>query len=152
MIAYTGGPSGGGRHIYVRPVGELEARQLPQTLGAVTLFFSPDGNQIGYFGKTDRSMWVVPVAGGAPRTVVRDPTFDFPQGAVWLPDNTIVVATRAGGLSRVSAAGGSLATILEVDTAAGERGLIWPDVLPDGETAPTRPTTHVAIIAGGPVL
>jgi len=134
MIAYTGGPRGGDRHIYVRPVGELEARRLPQTLGVRTLFFSPDGSQIGYFVDNDRSMWVVPVVGGAPRTVVRDSTFGFPQGAVWLPDNTIVVATRAGGLSRVSAAGGSLTTILEVDAAAGERGLIWPDVLPDGET------------------
>ncbi|MCH7684774.1 MAG: PD40 domain-containing protein [Gemmatimonadetes bacterium] len=27
-----------------------------------------------------------------------------------------------------------MTTILEVDAAAGERGLIWPDVLPDGET------------------
>ena len=134
MIAYTGGPSGGDRHIYVRPVGELEARRLPQTLGVRTLFFSPDGSQIGYFIDNDRSMWVVPVVGGAPRTVVRHSTFDFPQGAVWLSDNTIVLATREGGLSRVSAAGGSLTTILEVDAAAGERRLIWPDVLPDGET------------------
>jgi serine/threonine-protein kinase len=55
-------------------------------------------------------------------------------GAAWAPDGTIVFAPGySSGLARVSADGGAIQPLTTRQTAAGEAGHSWPDVLPDGD-------------------
>ena len=67
------------------------------------------------------------------------------RGAVWLPDDTIILAGSAdAGLSRVSASGGSLEPVTSLDASAKEASHRWPSVLPDGQTILFASYTRVA--------
>ena len=56
------------------------------------------------------------------------------SGASWGPDDQIYVAMNRGslGLARFPGSGGNPEPVSTVDTAAGEVGHLWPDVLPGG--------------------
>ena len=56
------------------------------------------------------------------------------QGATWLPDDTIVMATNdpATGLQRVSAAGGDVTVLTRPARDRGELDHVWPERLPGG--------------------
>jgi eukaryotic-like serine/threonine-protein kinase len=135
MIAYVG--SGVDRRIFVRSLDQVMPRQLAGTSSATTPFFSPDGRWVAYFvsGTVLASGKLVkaPVDGG-PIVEITDGVQGL--GGVWLPDGRIVLATqeRTGGLSIVSASGGSLTGIVS-EKIAGDIGIHrWPRLLPDGET------------------
>ena len=57
-----------------------------------------------------------------------------PQGATWLPDDTIVFGTNnpSTGLQRVSANGGTPAVVTRPDHHLGEADHMWPEILPGG--------------------
>jgi serine/threonine-protein kinase len=57
-----------------------------------------------------------------------------PQGATWLPDDTIVFGTNnpSTGLQRVSANGGTPAVVTRPDNHRDEVDHLWPEVLPGG--------------------
>src|SRR5262245_65516160 len=48
-LVYLASVRGGARQIYVRPVDGLEAKVLPGTDGASEVFFSADGQWVGFF-------------------------------------------------------------------------------------------------------
>jgi len=74
---------------------------------------------------------VVAVSGGPP-VIVADVT--NPLGGVWTANETIVFAPSNGsGLWQVSPDGGALRSLMQPDSAKGERGYRWPEVLPGGE-------------------
>jgi Tol biopolymer transport system component len=138
IIAYVG--SGVDRRIFVRSLGDVMPRPLVGTSNASAPFFSPDGRWIAYFvsatGGTvlaPGKLVKVPVDGGA---VVEIAPSVQGLGGAWLPDGRIVLATQGstGGLSIVSASGGSPARLIE-QGIPGDRGIHrWPRLLPDGET------------------
>lgn len=72
----------------------------------------------------------IPVEGGVPVTLCEA---DFPHGASWSSDGTIVFAQGARGIFRVSANGGTPEVLVEVDATKGEMAH-GPEVLPDGDT------------------
>lgn len=89
---------------------------MPGSENATSLFFSPDSQWVGFFA--NGKMKKVPVSGGEP-TILYDA--QGPRGAVWGDDGTIIFApTSRGGLSRVSAAGGSPQVISTLDAERGE--------------------------------
>jgi hypothetical protein len=47
-LVYVGGGDND-RKLYIRPLGELEARPIPGTEGASTALFSPDGGWVGFY-------------------------------------------------------------------------------------------------------
>ena len=57
---------------------------------------------------------------------------DF-RGAAWGPDNTLLIGTGYGGLYRVSAAGGTLQPVTELDSSKQEGSHRFPQFLPDGQ-------------------
>ena len=70
----------------------------------------------------------VPIGGG-PSTTLCDATN---RGAAWGPDDTIVFASSpTGGLSRVSAAGGTAEPLTKLEPT--ERSHRWPSFLPGGK-------------------
>ena len=70
------------------------ATPISGTEGALSPFFSPDGNWIG-FSTTDGTLKKVPIEGGGAVTLAHrsDPTY---TAGAWLEDGTIVYAGKAG--------------------------------------------------------
>jgi Tol biopolymer transport system component len=132
-IVYAAATAGGWRKLFVRPVDELKAREIPGTEGAADPFFSPDGRTVGFTSGEGAAFTLkkVSIGGGAPVALAKlDGTF---QGASWTRADTIVLSFR-NTIATVAAAGGALRTVGVVDSAAGETGQTTPLLLSDGKS------------------
>jgi len=110
---------------------------LNGTEGAGDLFFSPDGQWIGFFagGKLKK----VPVLGGAPVPLCDASTS---RGATWGEDGSIVFAPGiTGGLWMVRDSGGTPQKVTEPESKK-QRTHRWPHFLPGGQALLF--TAHVA--------
>ncbi len=93
----------GRRSIWLRPLPTLDARQIPATEGATSVFWSPDSRSIGFFagGKLKR----LDLSGSA---VV--PVCDVPEGTglygTWGRDDILFAAPEGHEIFRVPVAGG----------------------------------------------
>ena len=97
-IVYVAG-RGNTTQLMVRALDSGTARPLPGTFGAVSPFFSPDGEWLGFFA--DGKLKKAPVGGGTPIAIC-----DAPDGlgGSWSGKGTIVFAAATGGpLQQVSA-------------------------------------------------
>jgi serine/threonine protein kinase/Tol biopolymer transport system component len=115
---------GGTQQLYLRAMDNLEANPIPGTEGAVNLFFSPDGQWLGFFagGKLKK----VSVSGGAALTIA---DAAFPRGASWDSHGTIAFApTNISVLRQISDAGGVPQPLTRLEK--GEFGHRWPEFLP----------------------
>jgi len=109
--------------IWVRQLDQLAARPLAGTEAARALFFSPDGQWIGF--AANNKLMKVPVAGGSPVTVLD--VGALVVGAAWTADNRIVFARLdSAGLFAVTSDGGIPQRLTTPDTAEGQFGHIWP--------------------------
>jgi serine/threonine-protein kinase len=116
------------KRIYLREIDEFKARPLPGTEGALSPFFSPDGEWIGYADHFQRKLKKVSVKGGQP--VVLTECLQF-RGGTWANDDTIVFTPVVpGGLWRISASGEGLRQLTTPDQNNNEYGHVWPQVLP----------------------
>ncbi len=119
----------GARRMWIRRLSEIEAHPVPGTEDVLSLFWSPDGTQLGFFtpGKLKRIL----LPGGA-----AIPVCDLPLGsgraATWGSNGDILFASIQGpAVSRVSAAGGT--PVDEIKASGDEIRLNWPWYLPDGK-------------------
>jgi serine/threonine-protein kinase len=129
LIVYAAG-RGNTTQLMVRALDSGTARPLPGTFGAVSPFFSPDGEWLGFFA--DGKLKKAPVGGGTPIAIC-----DAPDGlgGSWSAKGTIVFAAATGGpLQQVSASGGTPTRATELDVSRGEFSHRWPEFLPDNET------------------
>jgi serine/threonine protein kinase/Tol biopolymer transport system component len=124
-VAFHNGVS----QLFLRSLDGFETKQLPGTEGAEHPFFSPDGKWIGFFNSNN--LMKVSLAGEAATTIC---DISGSGGAAWGKDNTIVFA-RSGDscLYRVSADGGEVKAITDLDRAQGESSHRWPQFLPGGK-------------------
>jgi Tol biopolymer transport system component len=131
QLAYAGSDSEHGRRVYVRALSNLDARPLPGTEEASSLFYSPDGKSIGFFaaGKLKR----VEASGGAVVTICDVPPGVGHAGTWGRRGDILFTGIHGEVLYRVSAAGGAPIRVLEPDRARGQVRLNWPWYLPDGE-------------------
>jgi serine/threonine-protein kinase len=131
-LAYSAeGPPDGLRRIVVRTVSDETGaeRELGDTAGGSSPFFSPDGAQVGYFARG--SMWRVAFGGGAPQRVADAPPDS--AGAAWTGDGRIVFAPLGGqGLMEVPASGGTALPLTQLNANEGELEHGWPHALSDG--------------------
>ncbi len=124
FIAHTGT----GDAIWIRPLGDIQARQLKGTMGAHGLFWSPDAASVGFF------------AGGKLRTIEvatekTDVVCDAPAafGGSWGPDGTILFSPdERSSIYKVSARGGTPAQVTTLDLSRHDQAHRWPQFLPDG--------------------
>jgi Tol biopolymer transport system component len=123
--------SSGGR-LALRRFDRMDATPIPGTSNAYTPFISPDSRWVGYVDNF--TLKKVAVTGGAPITIAQLP--GLPIGPTWLNDDTIIVATNNGttGLLRVPAGGAEPRVLTTVDREHGERGHLFPSVLPGGRS------------------
>jgi len=115
--------------LYLRALDALEAVPLAGTAESapVAPFFSPDGQWVGFFSRRDRALQKVALTGGAPVTLT---AADFPYGASWGPDDTILVGQEGRGILRVAGAGGTPDLLVAVEPPAAAH---QPQMLPGGE-------------------
>ncbi|MBP7775859.1 MAG: serine/threonine-protein kinase [Acidobacteria bacterium] len=116
----------GRRQLYLRRLDRVEAEPVAGAEGGDMPFLSPDGQWLGF--AADGKLKKVLLSGGQPVVICDAPE---PRGASWGGDGTIVFAAGVrGGLSRVSAAGGTPTAFTTLDPARGESSHRWPLVLP----------------------
>jgi Tol biopolymer transport system component len=117
----------GKRSIWLRDLDSLEARPLRGTDEGSLPFWSPDSRVLAYF--TPTTLKTIDPDSGHSLTVCEaaDGT-----GGTWNQNNVIVYGVSAGGLFRVSDAGGTPSPIVELDRSAGESSDRNPWFLPDG--------------------
>ncbi len=114
--------------LYIRGLGEIEARPIPGTNQDInTPFFSPDGQWVGFNVVPEAKLKKIAITGGASVTIA-DVT--NPYGATWGRDDQILVGQGPQGIVRVSANGGTPETIIKVGADEFAHG---PQLLPDGD-------------------
>jgi len=142
-VAYRARRDGTTR-VHLRRADDLAVRTLEGTEGATGLFFSPDGQWLGFDG--DGVLKRVALAGGTP--VAIGPA---PGGvtATWIADDTIVFATNtARVLQRMPVGGGAPVAVTALDPTRGDTLHLLPQALPGGRkvlfTIVAGPARHVA--------
>ncbi len=120
LLAYVGRVGSGTQQLYVRTLGAVGARALPNTEGARQPFFSPDGRWIGFYNGVQ--LMKVPVDGGTPLPLAG---MSLVQGVSWVTADRIVVSVE-GRLAIVPATGGEPRIVGAIDSAAGELVQLWP--------------------------
>jgi eukaryotic-like serine/threonine-protein kinase len=125
QIAYVA-HHGGVSQIYVRAIGDLNARPVPGTEGADTPFFSPDGRWLGI--SSGGKLKKVPLAGGPTVTISKAVT----TSVCWAPDGTIYFGSHSG-LFKVAATGGEPQRITTLDPKKQETDHRFPEILPGGK-------------------
>jgi serine/threonine protein kinase len=116
---------GGRQRLYLRALNSLETRTLPDTEGAVSPFFSPDGQWLGFFA--GGHLKKISVNGGAAISLCDTPAG---YGASWGTQDTIVFSVPGAVLEQVPAEGGSPQALTHL--AAGEAVHFLPEFLPGG--------------------
>lgn len=110
--------------LWTRPLGSVEARPFPDSLGAHDPFWSPDNRSVAYFKQN--ALWVASLGGGESRYLC--PAWNA-QGGSWGADGTILFAADFGrAIYRIPSAGGERVAI----RSQGEHGtdLRWPSFVP----------------------
>jgi serine/threonine-protein kinase len=130
FLAYVEQGTDRRRKIYVREMSELKAKLLAGTEGAASVFFSPDGEWIGYFDSFEKKLKKVPVGGGVPMVVCECNDF---YGGSWGANDIIVVSLGKIGLWSISASGNGLRQLTIPDPNRSEYAHYWPQILPDGK-------------------
>ncbi|MDO8680508.1 MAG: protein kinase [Acidobacteriota bacterium] len=119
----------GSPQLYLRDMRSVEATPIAGTENALSPFFSPDGQRIGFFA--DGRILVLALGGGAPLVLANAANA---RGATWAPDDTIIYSPATdAGLWQVPAAGGTPRLLAQPDSTKGERSYRWPELLPGGD-------------------
>jgi len=121
---------------YLRSVDALDARLIAGTdTASFQPFFSPDGQWIGYWSRSENKLKKVAISGGTP-VALCDTGMTF-NGGNWDSDNTIVYAdSRSGDILRISANGGTPESLMKGIPVKTQEGVSpsAPQMLPDGKT------------------
>lgn len=118
----------GRRGLWIRPLDGNAPRMLPGTNDASQPFWSPDSQNVAYYG--DRKMRRIAVSGGNPAVICDQ--FES-LGSFWNEQGIIVFSPVAGGLKTVPAAGGIPSSLTSLDAARDEISHRWPQQLPGGK-------------------
>ena len=117
--------------IYLRALSDLDAKPVPGTDGATSLFWSPDSRSIGFFAAGQLKRLEL----GSESPV---PVCAFPSGklvtATWDGGTILFGSTFEGVVYRVPADGGTPSVLVRPDPARGETRMMWPHFLPDGRS------------------
>ena len=118
--------------LYLRSLSHLEPRLIPGSASGSGAFFSPDGEWIAFFDRTN--LVKMRVDGDTPMSLAQaDFGSSFLFTGTWGEDDTIVISEGyPSALLRVHASTGDV----EAATTLDERGEIahyWPELLPGGK-------------------
>jgi serine/threonine-protein kinase len=116
----------GGKHqIQLRTLGEAAPKALEGTEGALSMFFSPDGQWLAFF--SDTKLRKIAVTGAAVEALA---DAHFPRGGHWGEDGYIYFApTNSGGIWRVPESGGPAEEVTKKHLGTGEISHRWPQFI-----------------------
>ena len=115
--------------IWLRPISGLDARVVPGTEGATSVFWSPDGRSLAFFA--DDKLKRIDLPDGRAVRLCDVPA--IPSFGTWGSSGTILFASFVGdAIFSVSTAGGIPEAIARPDSAR-EEAVVWPSFLPDGK-------------------
>ncbi len=117
--------------LWLREHDQLRATLVAGTEGATNPFFSPDGRHVGFFTfdpSAPPALKLVSLGGGPPVTLLDSGVSR--GGGAWGSDGYVYFAAERG-LRRIKATGGVPEPVVTFDSARGEVGHAWPDVLPN---------------------
>jgi serine/threonine-protein kinase len=118
--------------IYVRRMGEVDARAIPGTTGGTILnvVISPDGREVAYFTFSPPQLVKVAIGGGAPVVLADFEQAQLPPiGLSWDADGTLYYGLN-DGIWRVSHNGGKPEHVVKTEM---NRQPSRPQLLPGGE-------------------
>jgi len=117
-----------GLEMHLRRLDRREDVVLARSESVRNLFFSPDGEWIGFFN--NQALCKVSIHGGTP--IILTPAASD-RGGTWLKDDTIVFSWDVTvPLMRIPAAGGSPVAVTSLDTTQAERTHRFPCALDGG--------------------
>jgi Tol biopolymer transport system component len=126
-VAFVGSLNGQ-RHVYVRDLSQPEAVAIRGSDGALSCFFSPAGDAVGFI--TDLGVKKVSLRDLLVTPLAPDAALNR-SGGTWGADDRVTFA-RADGLWQVPSAGGTSTQITNL--TAGESLHAWPAVVNEGKT------------------
>ncbi|HEV8114560.1 MAG TPA: protein kinase [Planctomycetota bacterium] len=116
--------------LWVRDLGQLEARLLPGADSPGSACFSPDGRSIAYVDRGHAQVMRVRLDGGMPQTIgpqISDAGMD------WSPEGYLATGPHWGqGLAAMSVADASVTPLTTIDTQRGDGAHMAPCFLPGG--------------------
>ncbi len=121
------GPGEADIDLWERPLNALKSTRIPETGGGDSPFLSPDGTTVAFYRSNPPRLFTASLRGGPRQTWVQDSTIAY--GGDFSRDGSIYF-TRRDGIRHVRTPGGPVEQVTRVDSAAGERGHAWVDVLP----------------------
>ena len=127
VLAYVERDPSGVIGLRIRHLDRLNSAKLPGTEGAEMPFFSADGQWVGYVD--DGLMKRVPVGGGDPSIITALETGET-YGASWGANGTIVFTETATSLKSISASGGDIVLLTELDASRDEYSHRLPSFVP----------------------
>ncbi len=117
---------GDDRTMFVRDLSDPVPREIAGTTEAYHQFFSPEGDWIGFFTRTELKK--VSIRGGAPLVLA---PVALNRGGTWTDDGQIIYAPNPNsGLMAIPAAGGEAHAVTQLDSTSGETSHRWPHVIP----------------------
>ncbi len=114
--------------LWVRALDSTGGRTLAGTDRASGPFWSPDGTAIAFFA--DRKLKRILIQNGSVQELAE--AAQSVTGGSWSPDGTILFGRPGSGLVRVSADGGPVTPVTDVNAPGGDLSHAWPQFLPDG--------------------
>ncbi len=130
-IAFTLRDQTGRVSLCVRRIDSVDINCLGGTDAAQYPFWSPDGQEIGFFTRTGTALKIIPVEGGAIRTLASSRNG---KGATWNSNGDIVYTPDSNTpLFTVSAEGGEPEQLTTFDESRGDNSHRHPWFLPDGQ-------------------
>jgi Tol biopolymer transport system component len=115
--------------LWLRSLHDVDAKPLPGSEDARELFWSPDGQWIGFIDREGRVKRLA-ISTGTIQSIAAG--ISDPRGASWSPDGTILIGSGQTAIYRVRAAGGTPEFLTELDRSRQEGSHRWPQFLPDG--------------------
>ena len=129
-IVYTS-RLGGVTELRMRAMDQLTPTELPGTEGASGPFFSPTGEEIGFF--SNGKIKSLSLGRLQVRSLADGPS---PRGASWGSGNEIVFSpVTVTGLRSVSADTPTTRDVTTLSADTDEKSHRWPEILPDGRSA-----------------
>ncbi|MFQ5674275.1 MAG: protein kinase [bacterium] len=122
----------GNSHLFLRAMDKFQATPIQGTDGANSLFFSPDGQWIGFYA--DGKVKKASLFGGVPTTLLET---EFFFGASWTNQDSITFATRDSHgnsvLAKLSANGGAPTVLSQSQNRTAAKIISWPQVISGGK-------------------
>ena len=119
--------------LYLRSLSHLEPRLIPDSASRSAVFFSPDGEWIAFFARTN--LVKMRVDGDTPMSLAKVSFGSrFLFTGTWGEDDSIVISEGyPSALLRVHASTGAVEEATTLDTGRGEVAHYWPELLPGGK-------------------